>query len=135
MDALDVANRYFAAWNRRDSSAVAAIFPEDGTYSDPTIPGAIRGGAIAEYAAGLFAAFPDLSFEILHAAPTTDTRVAAQWVMHGRNTGALSGAPPSGRTVTLPGADFIASEGTGCARCRATSTGGPWSSNSAFTSR
>ena len=76
MDALDVANRYFAAWNRRDSSAVAAIFPEDGTYSDPTIPGAIHGGAIAEYAAGLFAAFPDLSFEILHAAPTTDTRVA-----------------------------------------------------------
>jgi len=111
MEALAVAQRYFAAWNRRDPSAVVETFVEDGTYSDPTAPSGLRGAAIAQYVAGLLTAFPDLSFEIVSAAPTGDRSVAAQWLMRGTNTGPLPGAPPTGRTVALPGADFIVTAG------------------------
>jgi hypothetical protein len=37
--------------------------------------------------------------------------VAAQWIMHGTNRGSMRGLPPTGRSVSLPGADFIQVEG------------------------
>jgi hypothetical protein len=40
-----------------------------------------------------------------------DGVVAHQWVMRGTNTGPLRGNPPTGASVGLPGADFIAQEG------------------------
>ena len=58
MDATDVAQRYFDAWNRRDPEAIVATFAEGGTYTDPNIPEGLGGQAIGEYAAGLFTAFP-----------------------------------------------------------------------------
>jgi steroid delta-isomerase-like uncharacterized protein len=111
MEATDVAKGYFDAWNRRDPQAIVATFAEGGTYSDPNTPGGLTGQAISEYAGGLFAAFPDLSFDLLSHASIGDGVVAAQWVMRGTNTGPLRGNPPTGGTVALPGADFIAVEG------------------------
>jgi steroid delta-isomerase-like uncharacterized protein len=107
---LDVAQTYFDAWNRRDPAAIVATFAEDGTYSDPTVP-TLTGLAMIGYTSGLFAAFPDLSFEIVNAAQTGNHTVAAQWMMRGTNTGPLAGNPPTGKAVTLPGADFITVEG------------------------
>jgi len=107
---LDVAHTYFNAWNRRDPAAIVATFIEGGTYSDPTVS-ALTGSALAAYASGLFAAFPDLSFEIVSAAQMGDHAVAAQWMMRGTNTGLLAGSPPTGKVVALPGADFITVEG------------------------
>ncbi|CAN5125698.1 hypothetical protein BH18ACT10_BH18ACT10_04100 [soil metagenome] len=109
MDAVDVAQGYFDAWNRRDADAIVATFAEGGTYSDPNVPEGLTGQAIADYAGGLFAAFPDLSFEIVSHAPAGDG-TAAQWMMRGTNTGSLRGAPPTGSAVALPGSDFIAVE-------------------------
>jgi hypothetical protein len=37
--------------------------------------------------------------------------VAAQWLMKGTNTDPIMGFPPTGRSVTLPGADFITIKG------------------------
>jgi steroid delta-isomerase-like uncharacterized protein len=111
MDATDVAQRYFDAWNRRDPEAIVATFAEGGTYTDPNIPEGLRGQAIGEYAAGLFTAFPDLSFDVISHHATGDGTVAARWLMRGTNTGSLRGNPPTGATVALPGADFIAVEG------------------------
>jgi predicted ester cyclase len=38
--------------------------------------------------------------------------VASQWVFHGTNTGQyFDGSPPTGRTLTLPGASFTQVEG------------------------
>jgi steroid delta-isomerase-like uncharacterized protein len=111
MEATDVAKGYFDAWNRRDPEAIVATFAEGGTYSDPNTPQGLTGQAISEYAGGLFAAFPDLSFDLLSHASIGDGVVAAQWVMRGTNTGPLRGNPPTGGTVALPGADFIAVEG------------------------
>jgi hypothetical protein len=38
MDATDVAQKYFDAWNRRDPEAIVATFAEGGTYTDPNAP-------------------------------------------------------------------------------------------------
>jgi steroid delta-isomerase-like uncharacterized protein len=110
MNLLDVAQTYFDAWNQRDPAAIIAAFAEGGTYSDPTVP-ALTGSALATHAGGLFAAFPDLSFEIVSAAQAGDHAVAVQWMMRGTNTGPLTGGPPTGSTVALPGADFITIDG------------------------
>ena len=111
MSALQVAQRYFDAWNCRDADAIVASFADDGTYSDPSAGQGLRGEAIASYAKGLWAAFPDLSFETVSASDNGAGLVAAQWMMHGTNTGSMRGLPPTGRSVTVPGADFIQVEG------------------------
>ena len=111
MTLSDIANRYFEAWNRRDPAGIVATFTENGTYTDPTTKGALTGQAIGEYAAGLFAAFPDLSIEVVSAAPAREDIVAAQWVMNGSNTGSFAGLPPTGRSFSVPGAEFITIDG------------------------
>jgi steroid delta-isomerase-like uncharacterized protein len=107
MTALEIAQTYFDAWNRRDAAAVLATFTDTGTYNDPMTHGRIRGEALAGYMNGLWAAFPDLSFEVASAAATGPDTVAAQWIMHGTNLGSMMGLPPTGKSVTQHGADFI----------------------------
>src|SRR3979409_1928638 len=109
MNPLGVAHTYFDAWNRRDPAAIVATFAEGGTYSDPTVP-ALTGSALATHTSGLFAAFPDLSFEIVSAAQTGANAVAAQWMLRSTNACPFAGGPPTGSTVALPGADFITVE-------------------------
>ena len=111
MDSMRVARTYFEAWNRRDSAKIVAIFADGGTYIDPASGGMLAGDKIGQYASALFAAFPDLTFEIVTAGPVGENMVAAQWMMRGTHTGSLFGEPPTGRNIALPGADFIAVEG------------------------
>lgn len=112
MSAIDAAQRYFDAWNRHDPARIVATFVDGGTYEDPTTGGRLTGEAIGESAARLFAMFPDLSFDVISKAATGESTVAAEWLMKGTNTGPLPGdMPPLGRTVALPGADFIETEG------------------------
>jgi len=107
MDATATAGRYFEAWNARDPDAIAAVLAEDGTYSDPAVPQGLDPQATAAYAAGLFAAFPDLAFDVDDLTSGDDGRVWARWLMTGTNTGPFSGLPPTGRRVSLPGADLV----------------------------
>ena len=107
MDALECARKYFDAWNRRDADAVLATFGADGTYCDPTSGGRLGGEALKGYMNGLWAAFPDLSFEIASSGFAGPDLVAAQWIMRGTNTGSMMGLPPTGKSVTVSGADFI----------------------------
>ena len=54
-----------------------------------------------------FTAFPDASFEILSIGDTGGGLVAWQWLARGTNTGPLAeGSPPTGRSITQPGASF-----------------------------
>jgi steroid delta-isomerase-like uncharacterized protein len=105
-----VVQDYFDAWNRRDAEAIVATFADGGTYRDPSAPYGLRELAIGSYAKGLWAAFPDLSFEIISAETGAHT-IAAQWLMRGTNTGSFHGLPPTGRAVAVPGADFIHVDG------------------------
>src|SRR5215813_6571695 len=102
---LNLAKRYFDAWNQHDASAIIATIAEAGTYADPVTPGPLTGGAIGAYAQALWDAFPDLSFDIVTITENVSGLVSAEWLMKGTNTGPFNGLPPSGTAVTLPGAD------------------------------
>jgi steroid delta-isomerase-like uncharacterized protein len=106
MEPMEVAHAYFAAWNARNPDAIVAAFAAGGTYTDP-LAGTLTGPAIGAYAGRLFAAFPDLSFELVSAAPAGAGVVATQWLMKGTNTAPFQGLPPTGRSIALPGADFV----------------------------
>jgi steroid delta-isomerase-like uncharacterized protein len=104
---VEVAQAYLQGWNDHDGAAVARLFAPSGTYVDPTLPGPLSGEAIAEYVAGLVAAFPDLAFAVEGISVDGD-RVTAQWRMQGTNTGPFPGAPqPTGGTCDLRGVDVI----------------------------
>lgn len=107
MDPMAAAQRYFATRNRRDPEALVAAFAPGGTYSDPATGGELSGLAIGAYAGGLFAAFPDLQFELVSAAAAGEDAVAAEWVMRGTNSQPFGYNPPTGRTIALPGAGMI----------------------------
>ena len=107
MDAMDFARRYFAAWNKRDAGAVLETIAPHGTYQDPTTPGPLAGQALQAWMRQLWAAFPDLSFELARVHAVGDGIVHGEWTMHGTNSGSFHGLPPTGRAVRLPGLDVI----------------------------
>ena len=59
----------------------------------------------------MFAAFPDLSFDIVRASATGDGDVVGEWMMRGTNSGSFGGLPPTGLGVALPGVDLIQVDG------------------------
>jgi steroid delta-isomerase-like uncharacterized protein len=113
MSALEVAQRSIDAWNSHDADALVALYAEGGTYSAPRAgKEALTGKAIADFAKAVWRAYPDASLEIISSGDTGGSLVATQWVLHGTNTGPyFDGTPPTGRTVTLPGASFVQVEG------------------------
>jgi steroid delta-isomerase-like uncharacterized protein len=110
--AIEVVKRFSEAWNRHDADAIVALFAEGGTYSNSDAAQGLTGQAIADFAKGVFAAFPDASFEIVSIGDTGGGLVAWQWLARATNTGPLAdGNPPTGRSLTLPGASFTQVEG------------------------
>ena len=79
--------------------------------TDPASSGPLTGAAIGAYAESLWASFPDLSFEIVSLTHNDQGLVSAEWLMKGTNTGPMQGLPPTGRPITLAGADFARIEG------------------------
>jgi len=104
---LQVFQAYADAWNRHDAAAIVATFLEGGTYADPTTNGPLTGETIGAYAESLWAAFPDLSFEMLSSLENGDGLLSAEWLMKGTNTGSMSGLPPTGKSISVRGADFV----------------------------
>lgn len=102
----ELAERYVAAWNSRDPGDVVARFAAGGTYEDATTGGPVEGQAIADAFGQLLLAFPDLGFEAEDVL-AGEGSCAIQWLMRGTNTGSFSGAPPTGQTVSLLGAQFL----------------------------
>ena len=111
MDEVATAERYFAAWNDHDTAAIAAVFSEGGTYTDPTCPAGLSADGAAEYAGRLIDAFPDLAFEVGSQATGPEGLVIAAWCMTGTNRGSFMGLPPTGRAVSVRGVDVIVAEG------------------------
>ncbi len=115
MTILELAQRYFEAWNRHDADAVVAVFRDSGTYSDPTTNGPLARQAIGDYARRLWEAFPDLSFEVRSVAQTAARKVIAEWTMTGTNSGPFAGLPPTQRAVSVPGVDVVETQPDGIA--------------------
>ncbi len=64
MSNLEAVQRYLDAWITRDADGILASLTDDGTYEDPGTGGPIAGELLRGYVAGLWSAFPDLTFEI-----------------------------------------------------------------------
>jgi steroid delta-isomerase-like uncharacterized protein len=112
MTTLQIIRHYLDAWNQHDAAGIAGCFADDGVYVDPAA-GTLAGPAISDYADALFAAFPDLGFEINQFGAVCEDRVLVEWTMHGTNHGSFAGAPPTGREIRLPGVDIITANGHG----------------------
>ena len=102
-----VVQDYIDAWEAHDSDAIVDTFGPGGTYRDPTTSGELTGEAIGDYAAGLWEAVPDLSFDVERLKSTVDDFVLYQWTMRGTQEGSLEELPPTGERFELPGVDVI----------------------------
>jgi predicted ester cyclase len=56
---------------------------------------------------GIFAAFPDATFETVGLDPISDEVAAWRWTLRGTNTGQFAGGPPTGRSIDVAGCEFI----------------------------
>ncbi|MGE3138996.1 MAG: ester cyclase [Thermoleophilia bacterium] len=106
MDATDVAERYFAAWNAHDSQALEATFAPGGRYRDPGVPEGLDAAGTGAYAEGLWTVFPDLAFAVDDVVEEGGT-VWSRWTMTGTDTGGMRGLPPTDRRIAVEGADLI----------------------------
>lgn len=107
MSSPTLAQRYIDAWNEHDADNIAACFAPGGSYSDPLAGEGVSAAAAADYAARLFAAFPDLYFEIVSIDACGAQGLAIQWIARGTQQGAYLGHAATERLVELPGAVFM----------------------------
>ena len=110
MNALEVVQRYLAAWSVGDPAKLLPMFAEEGTHEDPTSGGPVGGEALARHVGGLRALFPDLSFAIVGTPRVSDAGGAVEWIMRGASALPVMSGAPTERAVELRGADFITLE-------------------------
>ena len=103
----DIVKKYFKAWGAHSTEAILATFTEDGTYSDPVGGKNLSGQNYADYANSLFTAFPDLKLELITNTVASNGMVTAPWLLFGTHNGPVGELQPTGKTVVLPGCDFI----------------------------
>ena len=65
MNALEVSQRLFDAWNRHDADAAFALYTEDATYHSPRFDHPLKGKAIGDWVKTVLTAYPDLRFEVI----------------------------------------------------------------------
>jgi nuclear transport factor 2 (NTF2) superfamily protein len=82
----DFAERYTAAWCRRDPAGVAAFYSPNGSLSVNRAAPAVGRSAIGEIAQGFMAAFPDMEV-ILDGVLVQGGRAVYHWTLAGTNTG------------------------------------------------
>lgn len=109
--ATSFAQRFAAAWNGRDASAMDALVTDDVVWHDPALPQPARGRAeVRAWLETSWAAFPDLHFSDSDPAFTIeqDDRIAWGWRMRGTFDGAPMDPPgfaPTGRVMDVAGVD------------------------------
>jgi steroid delta-isomerase-like uncharacterized protein len=103
----DVVRRYVDAVSARDVAACLRCFASDAAFVDPGQLVPLDRVGIEEEFLGIFAAFPDATFETAALDPISDDAAAWQWTLRGTNTGQFAGGPPTGRTIQVSGCEFI----------------------------
>ena len=113
MNALEVSQRIFDAWNRHDADAVTAGYAEDATYHTPRFDHPVKGRqAIGDWIKSVLKAYPDIRFEAISRGDIGGGLVATQLMLHGTHTGPfMDGTPATGRKVSYPLASFAQIEG------------------------
>jgi steroid delta-isomerase-like uncharacterized protein len=107
MELPQIVITYIDTFNRHDLNAWLATFTPDGTYNDPATTQPLSGPALKDHFGGAFTGFPDAIFETVALHAITADLAAWRWVMRGTHTGSYRGLPPTGRSLNLPGCEFI----------------------------
>jgi steroid delta-isomerase-like uncharacterized protein len=106
-----VGKRWTELFDKKDLPGLMTLYAENCVNAQPHLPQPIKGKkATEEDLNSFFKAFPDGRFVPTHMFASGDT-LAMEWTYTGTQTGALAGPggtiPPSGRHVTIKGAEFI----------------------------
>lgn len=107
MEIPEAVHDYVDAFARADVDGCASAFAPDGTYSDPGTAGPLSGQAIRDHFAAFFGGFPDAACETVGLDPVTKNLSVWRWILRGTNTASYRGIPATGRSLTLPGCEFI----------------------------
>jgi len=97
-DLQELLNHRTAAWNRRDSAALAAQYSDKAVVSSPMFPRAEGRGAIEDSFAMLFRIFPEWEITFEGACTGTD-RTMQLGTVRATQRGEFMGLPGSGRRV------------------------------------
>ena len=109
-DLRGFAGRYMAAWNSRDTDAMAQLITDDIVWTDPALPEPALGiPAVQEFMRASFRAFPDLRFSEPDppALAVTGDMVLWAWFMEGSHRGPIDppGFAPTGHTMRVDRVD------------------------------
>jgi steroid delta-isomerase-like uncharacterized protein len=90
-------------WNQQDVEGVLAYYDERITWLNMAMEETYHGkGEVRIFLRKLFAAFPDLNFEVTYKI-ARGHNVAEQWFIRGTHLGTFMGIPATGRHVEIPG--------------------------------
>ena len=87
-----------------------ATLTADSTYTDPNFPKPVLASSLKEHWREEFSAYPDARFETVSLEAVSEHAWIYRWIVRGTHTGPIIGfkdVPPTGRSFTLPGCDFI----------------------------
>jgi steroid delta-isomerase-like uncharacterized protein len=105
-----VIDRYNDAWNRHDLEAIVAEHAPDMVFENHTAGERAEGDAVRQHIAGIFAAWPDLTFETRRLY-IRDDLVVQEWTASATHTRELRRgdlvSPPSGRRIEWKGLDVM----------------------------
>jgi steroid delta-isomerase-like uncharacterized protein len=96
-------------WSSSDVEKLLALFTDDVVFEDVTL-GAVNHGrnALRDFAAGVFAAFEDLKFELKSRVVASDGKSGAmEWTWRGRQTKDLPGLPATNKPFEVRGATVV----------------------------
>jgi predicted ester cyclase len=106
----DWAERFLRGWNSHDPEQLLGLASDDVTWIDPLIPGGVAEGKseVSAWLLSAWAAFPDLTFEIVGEPfiSIDGARVALAWRGTATFTGPhRSGIEPTGARIEITGID------------------------------
>jgi steroid delta-isomerase-like uncharacterized protein len=97
----------FAAWNRHDASAIAALFPSGAVLRTVATGEVTRGRQkIRTLVEGRLQAFPDWRLD-RQSMYDCDNAVCVEWLLTGTHTGEFMGIPPTQNSIELPGCSIF----------------------------
>jgi steroid delta-isomerase-like uncharacterized protein len=94
-------------WNTQDIDGLLEFYDDEITWTNVALEEVYRGkDDVRAFLEKLFAAFPDLTFEVTYKFARGD-QVAERWVIRGTHLGGFMGVPPTKRWVEIPGMGML----------------------------
>jgi steroid delta-isomerase-like uncharacterized protein len=103
----DIVRVYVDAFCRGDLEAVRDTFEPEGTYEDPGTKEPLPGKRINEHFGDFFSGMPDISTETTGLDAISEQVSVWRWIIRATQTNTFRGLPPTGRSINVPGCEFI----------------------------